>query len=395
MRGDWLDVVLVVLVALSAFSGYRQGFVVGVLSFIGLLGGGVLGAEIAPWVAGHFTGSAEAIAGVVVVFVGASLGRALAGAVGTVLRRQLHWDAVQLADSIGGGVISAIAVLLIAWFIGSSLAQSPFPGVARTIGDSAVLRTVDRQVPSQVQAWFADFRRVVAGGGFPQVFGALGAERIVPVAPPDAAALDDPQVRAAQGSVVKVSGTARSCSRDIEGSGFVFAPGRVMTNAHVVAGVRRPTVQVGGQGPRLPATVVYYDPHVDVAVLAVAGLSARPLAFDTNQPNPGVSEVVAGFPNDGPYTLAAVRVRGVENARGPDIYQDQQVTREIIAVRGDIEPGNSGGPLLDLDGRVDGVVFGKAVNDSQTGYALTSQQVAAAAKAGATATTAVSTQGCD
>jgi S1-C subfamily serine protease len=177
--------------------------------------------------------------------------------------------------------------------------------VARTINDSAVLRAVDRQVPSQVQAWFADFRRVVAGGGFPQVFGALGAERIVPVAPPDPSAIDDPQVRAAQGSVVKVSGTARSCSRDIEGSGVVFAPGRVMTNAHVVAGVRRPTVQVGGEGARLPATVVYYDPHVDVAVLAVDGLQAKPLAFDSDQPGPGASEVVAGFPNDGPYTLAA------------------------------------------------------------------------------------------
>ena len=110
MRGDWLDVVLVVLVALSAFSGYRQGFVVGVLSFVGLLGGGVVGAEIAPWVAGHFAGSAEAIAGVVVVFVGASLGRAVAGAIGTVLRRLLHWDAVQMADSIGGCVVSAVAV---------------------------------------------------------------------------------------------------------------------------------------------------------------------------------------------------------------------------------------------------------------------------------------------
>jgi S1-C subfamily serine protease len=383
------------LVALSAFSGYRQGLVVGVLSFIGLLGGGVIGAELAPWVASHFAGSAQAIAGVVIVFVGASVGRAVAGAVGAVLRRQLHWDAVKLADSVGGCVVAGIAVLLIAWFIGSSLAQSPFPGVARTVNDSAVLRVVDRQVPLQVRAWFADFRRVVAGGGFPQVFGALGAERILPVAPPDAAALDDPQVRAAQGSVVKVSGTARSCSRDIEGSGFVFAPGRVMTNAHVVAGVRRPTVQVGGRGDRLPATVVYYDPHVDVAVLAVDQLSAKPLAFDTDQPGAGTSGVVAGFPNDGPYTLAAVRVRGVENARGPDIYQDRQVTREIIAVRGDIEPGNSGGPLLDLDGRVDGVVFGKAVNDAQTGYALTAEQVAAAAKAGATATQPVSTQGCD
>jgi S1-C subfamily serine protease len=395
VHADWLDIVIVVLVALSAFSGYRQGFVVGVLSLIGLLGGGVIGAEVAPVIARHFAGSAEAIAGVVVVFAAASIGRAAAGALGVVLRRQLHWGAVRTADSVGGSVVSGVAVLLVAWFIGSSLAQSPFVGVARAVNNSAVLRVVDRQMPSQVQAWFGDFRRVVSNGGFPQVFGALGAERIVPVAPPDPNSLGDPQIVAAQGSVVKVTGSARSCSRQIEGSGFVFAPGRVMTNAHVVAGVRDPAVQLAGGGPKLRATVVYYDPHVDVAVLVVSGLTAKPLAFDKAPAGPGTSAVVAGYPNDGPYTASAVRVRGVENARGPDIYQDRQVTRQIYALRGDIEPGNSGGPLLDLDGHVDGVVFGKAVNDSQTGYALTAQQVSDAATAGATATAPVTTQGCD
>ncbi|MGH8888521.1 MAG: MarP family serine protease [Acidothermaceae bacterium] len=394
MHGDWLDIVLVVLVALSAFSGYRQGFVVGILSLIGLLGGGVIGAEIAPSIAHHFAGSAEAIAGVVVVFAAASLGRAVAGALGAVVRRQLHWRQARAVDSAGGAVVSAVAVLLVAWFIGSSLVQSPFPGVAREVNGSRVLTAVDRAVPSQVQVWFADFRKVVANGGFPQVFGALGAERIVPVAPPDPATLRDPQVVAAQGSVLKISGTARSCSRQIEGSGFVFAPGRVMTNAHVVAGVRSPSVQLS-DGRRMRATVVYYDPHVDVAVLAVAGLDAKPLSFDTGISGLGTSAAIAGYPQDGPYTLTSVRIRGVENARGPDIYQDRQVTRQVYSLRGDVEPGNSGGPLIDTAGHVDGVVFGKAVNDAETGYALTASQVSAAASAGATATQQVSTQGCD
>ena len=395
MHGDWLDLVIVALLALSLFSGYRQGFLVGALSLVGLLGGGVIGAEIAPWVAGHFAGSAQAIAGVVVVFAAASIGRAVAGAAGLVVRRQVHWRPARTVDAVGGAAVSAVAVLLIAWFIGSSLAQSPFTGVARAVNDSRVLTAVDRSVPSQVQTWFADFRKVVASGGFPQVFGALGAERIIPVSPPDPGVLDDPQIVAAKASVVKVTGSARSCSRSIEGSGFVFAPGRVMTNAHVVAGVRHPEIQVGGTGDRLPATVVYYDPQVDVAVLLVDGLSARPLRFDADAASPGTPAAIAGFPRDGPYTLSAVRVRGVENARGPDIYQDREVTREIYALRGLVEPGNSGGPLLDENGQVDGVVFGKAVGDPETGYALTSAQVAAAAKAGAAATAAVSTQGCD
>jgi S1-C subfamily serine protease len=284
--------------------------------------------------------------------------------------------------------------LLIGWFVGSALVQAPFPGVAREVNGSQVLTALDHQMPNAVRGWFSDFRTVVAGGGFPQVFGALGAERIFPVAPPDPAVLATPDVMRAAASVVKITGDAKSCSRRIEGSGFAYADDRVMTNAHVVAGVHNPQVQVGGVGPDLPATVVYYDPRVDIAVLQVNGLHVLPLTFGVPVTT-SASVVVAGFPEDGPYLTVAARVRGAEAARGPDIYQDAQVTREIYAFRGDVEPGNSGGPLLEANGSVAGVVFGKAVNDASTGYALTAAQVAAAAAAGRTATTPVSTHGCD
>ncbi len=394
MHGDALDLLLVALVALSAYSGYRQGFVVGVLSFVGLLGGAVVGAQLAPFFARHFAGTLGPFVGIVIVFTIASLGRIGAGALGTILRRRLRWESARKVDAVGGAVVSGVAVLLIGWFLGSSLVQAPFPSVARQVNGSRVLTAVDHEVPSDVRTWFSDFRTVVAGGGFPQVFGALGAERILPVSPPDAAVLAQPGVAAAAASMVKVTGDARSCSRRIEGSGFVFAPGRVMTNAHVVAGVRNPTVQLGGVGAPLPATVVYYDPRVDVAVLSVARLTAPALSFG-GPLSTSASAVVAGFPEDGPYLASPVRVRGAERARGPDIYQDAQVTREIYAVRGDVEPGNSGGPLLDSHGAVAGVVFGKAVNDPATGYALTAAQVSVAAAFGRTATDAVSTHGCD
>ncbi len=394
MHGDWLDIVLIVLIATSAFSGYRQGFVVGLLSFVGLVGGGVAGAFLAPVIARHFSGNAEAIAGVVVVFGLASIGRAIAGALGANVRRRFRNPRLRTADAIGGGVVSIIAVLLVAWFIGSSLVQSPFPTVARAVDNSRVLAAVDHQMPPSVQSWFAGFRKVVVDGALPRVFGALGAERIVPVAPPDPAVANQPAVVQAYASVVKVTGEARSCSREVEGSGFVFAPGKVMTNAHVVAGVQRPAVQLQG-GKRYSATVVYYDPRVDVAVLAVDGLRATPLTFVSHEADPGASAVVAGYPQNGPFVATPARIRGAERARGPDIYQDAQVTREIYAVRATVEPGNSGGPLLDTHGDVDGVVFGKAVGDPETGYALTAAQVAAAAEAGRTATAAVSTRGCD
>jgi S1-C subfamily serine protease len=391
---DALDWLLALLVVLSAYSGYRQGFVVGVLSFIGLLGGAVVGAQLAPLVAKHFSGTVAPFAGVAIVFAVASVGRIGAGALGTVLRRRLRWQPARTVDSISGAVVSGFAVLLIGWFIGSSLVQAPFPSVARQVNGSQVLTAVDHQVPPEVRSWFADFRTVVAGGGFPQVFGALGAERILPVAPVDPAVVLTPGIVAAKASMVKVTGDAKSCSRRIEGSGFVYADDRVMTNAHVVAGVRNPQVQVDGVGPSLPATVVVYDPKVDIAVLLVPGLHAPALRF-TGPLASAANAVVAGFPEDGPYTTTAARIRGEEHARGPDIYQDADVTRDIYAIRALVQPGNSGGPLLDTNGGVAGVVFGKAVNDASTGYALTAQQVSAAATLGRTSTAAVSTRGCD
>ena len=394
MHADALDLILVVLIILSAFSGYRQGFVVGVLSFIGLLGGAVIGAKIAPLIAKHFAGTVAPFAGVAIVFAFASLGRIGAGALGAIVRRRLRWQPARTVDSVGGAIVSGLAVLLIAWFIGSSLVQAPFPSVARQVNGSRVLAAVDHQVPTRVRGWFADFRQVVADGGFPQVFGALGAERIIPVSPPDLAVVGQPGVVAAKDSIVKVTGDAKSCSRRIEGTGFVYADGRVMTNAHVVAGVRSPQVQIGGVGRQLAATVVYYDPKVDVAILEVSGLHARPLAF-SGVLAPSADAVVAGFPEDGPFQTVAARIRGAELARGPDIYQDADVTREIYAVRAQVQPGNSGGPLLDTTGQVAGVVFGRAVNDPSTGYALTASQVSAAATAGRTATLPVSTRSCD
>jgi S1-C subfamily serine protease len=167
-----------------------------------------------------------------------------------------------------------------------------------------------------------------------------------------------------------------------------------MTNAHVVAGVK-PWPEVSQQGgPELRARVVLYDPERDVAILYVPGLAARPLRFAGLAPA-GRNAIVAGYPLDSSLTAVAARIGGSEAARSPDIYQTTQVTREIYSVRAVVRPGNSGGPLLALDGRVYGVVFAAAVSVPDTGYALTASEVATDARAGRTATVPVSTQGCD
>ena len=391
-----LDLVLVAAVLAFAVSGYRQGFIVGILSFVGFLGGGVLGAQIAPSLADSVAtdGRTQALVAIIVVFVAASLGQLITTVVGGLVRDRIVWRPIRVIDSAAGALVSAVGVLLVAWLVGTAVAQSPFSTLARQVRHSAVLQAVDGVVPDVARAWFASFRRLVDQGGFPQVFGGLGPERIVPVDPPDPAVLGSAAVQKARPSIVKVTGVAPSCSRKIEGTGFVYAPQHVMTNAHVVAGVRDPQVTLGDGGRTLDARVVLYDPERDVAVLYVPDLGRTPLAF-AGEAKSGDSAIVAGFPQDGPFNVVAARIRGSQEARGPDIYQRSQVTRQIYSIYATVLPGNSGGPLLDPTGKVYGVVFAAAVDDSNTGYALTAAEVASDAKAGADATRAVSTQGCD
>lgn len=397
MSADVLDLLLLLACVLFGISGYRQGFLIGVLSVVGFLGGGALAARWAPSGAQRwFTGSSLVLAGLAAVLLGAILGQLLAASLGGLLRRQLRWRPARTVDSLAGAAVSVCAVLLIAWLVFSAVTHSAVRGLAQQARNSQVLGAVDRVMPEGSRVWFSSFRRMLDNYGFPQVFGALGAERISPVSPPDPAVLSTPGLRAARLNVVKILGSAPSCRRSREGSGFVYAPQRVMTNAHVVAGVGAPVVRLEGRaGPGLPARVVSYDAGRDVAVLYVPGLSLRPLAFTARPAVRGADAVVAGYPQDGPFRAVPARVRGRQLARGPDIYQSRQVTREIYALRAAVRPGNSGGPLLSPSGAVYGVVFAAALDRTDTGYALTAAEVAPVARAGARATAAVSSGGCD
>jgi len=393
MRGDLLDLVLLGVTLLFAVSGFRQGFVVGVLSFVGFFGGGFLGTQLAPPLVQRFaTGTARPILGIAVVFLLASLGQLLAVVVGHQLRAQLRSRSSQTLDSIGGATISALAVLLVAWMVATPLASSRFPALAKQVRNSAVIAAVDRAVPDPVRSAYGAFRRLLTQGAFPEVFGPLAPTRVASVPPPNPAVVGSAGVQQAARSVVKIVGTAPSCSRRLEGSGFVYAGERVMTNAHVVAGVRSVAVQAGAQN--LPARVVLYDPERDVAVLWVPGLALSALPFGGQVPA-GTSGVVAGYPLDGPFSAVPARVRTVQDVRGPDIYQNQTVTRQVYSLRAEVRSGNSGGPLLAADGRVLGVVFAAAADDPQTGFALTAAEVAGDARAGAASTARVSTQSCD
>jgi S1-C subfamily serine protease len=394
--GDLLDLILIVLAAAFAVAGYRQGFIIGVLSFIGFLGGAAVGAIISPSIARLLVDQTaqQALVAIVVVFLCAMVGQLLASLVGVAVRSRVTWRPATLVDSLGGAGVSVISVLLIAWFIGSAVASAPFPAVARQVNGSVVLRGVDRFMPRAAQTMFSDFRRLLDSGPYTQVFGALGAEGALSLPPPNSSVLLSPGLSRDRRSIVKIIGIAPNCDRKLEGTGFVYAPQHVLTNAHVVAGVTRgPWVSDGSLGT-LKATVVLFDPRRDVAVLYVPGLEVKSLNF-AGHARRSSNAIVAGYPDNMSFTAVPARIGDEAPAAGPNIYQTATVTREIYSIRAKVRPGNSGGPLLSPGGGVYGVVFAASVDFPDTGYALTAGEVKPDAAAGAGATAPVSTEGCN
>jgi S1-C subfamily serine protease len=389
-----LDWALLVLVVLYALSGYWQGFIAGAFATVGLIVGGIIGI----WLAPHLLGDADpsvwvSLGALFVVLVAASLGQALFQYAGVRVRGQIRWQPVRALDAVGGALLSVVAVLVVAWMLGVAISGSAIPGLSPLVRDSKVLGTVNEVMPRAAQTTLRGFDQVVGSSFFPRYLEPFAPERIVGVSPPPRGVLRDPDIRRAGAAVFKIRGNNR-CGQGVEGSGFLFSPGRIMTNAHVVAGVDDPQVRVGSED--VAAEVVYYNPRIDVAVLEVPqveGLDGPALRFDrTGEPKEAAA--VLGYPEDGPFRGEAARIRSEQRLRSPDIYGTGTVTREVYAVRGEIRPGNSGGPLVSTGGQVLGVVFAASVSDDDTGYALTAEQVADAAAAGLQAEDPVSTGGC-
>ena len=388
---NFLDWFLVVLVLAYAVSGYWQGFIAGAFATLGLLLGGLLGV----WLAPQLLGDAEpalwvSLAALFVVLICASIGQAVLQFAGAKIRSSITWQPARALDAVGGAALSMAAVLVVAWALGVAVSGAKLPWASREVRDSAVLQRVDDVMPPEAVQALGSFNDLVGSSFFPRYLEPFAKERITEVGPPPARIARDPDVARAQSSVVKVRGE-NSCNRGVEGSGFVYGPGRVMTNAHVVAGVDKPVVQLGER--ELPARVVYYNSRVDVAVLAVDGIDAPALRFDRDG-SAGQPGAVLGFPQDGPYDVEGARIRREQRLRSPDIYGNGTVVRQVFSLRSLVRPGNSGGPLVSSDGRVLGVIFAASVTDDDTGYALTAEQVADAAATGLGRGGAVDTGGC-
>lgn len=389
-----IDVVLVVLLVSYAVSGYRQGIAVGALSLIGFLGGALLSMWVVPPLADNLTpGLERSIVLLVAVLLFAWLGQLGGALLGGRLRDQLTLPAARAVDQAFGAVAGVIAVSLVLWFVGNALRQVSEPSVARTVASSKVLAGIDRLVPRPLDGLAKGFQDAVRTSGFPRVFEGVAPEQIVPVPSPDPTAMSAAVQARVRKSVVKITGEAPACQRGQEGSGVVVAPGRVVTNAHVVAAVKNPKVQLADGAARYDATVVLFDPVVDLAVLSVPTLKAPaiPLGKDLDR---SADAVVAGYPLNGPYVVVPARIRSTLNAVGEDIYGRAGAERQVYSLYATVRQGNSGGPLLAVDGSLSGIVFAQSLDDRDTGYALTLAEIRPLLTKGVAATQPVSTGRC-
>ncbi|WP_182347327.1 MarP family serine protease [Tomitella gaofuii] len=372
----WLDIAVVAVAVLAAMSGWRYGAIASALAFLGVLGGLAAGIELTPHLVGGVDDArGRLLLGILVIVLLAVCGEVIGVTIGRFARRFIQHHAVRLVDSAVGALFQAVAVLVTAWLLAVPVATNTQTTAAAAVRDSWVLSNVDALAPSWLRAVPGRLSALLDTSGLPDVLGPFARTPITDVDPPAEGSVSAPGVVAASESVFEIRGRAPGCQRTLEGSGFVVAPQRVMTNAHVVAGTSSVSVMTGDGA--LPARVVLFDPTTDVAILDVPKLGAEALRFAPDPAHSGQESVVLGYPGGGPFTASPARVRDRIMLSGPDIYHSTTIKREVYTIRGKVRSGNSGGPLVATDGSVLGVVFGAAVDDPDTGFVLTADEVEA------------------
>ncbi|HEY0411116.1 MAG TPA: MarP family serine protease [Candidatus Dormibacteraeota bacterium] len=393
---DLLDGVIILLSLAALASGWRRGLTWVSLSLLGLAAGVVIGALVAPPLARSLAKSrpeTQALIGIGIFLTAVALIQGVGTALGYQVRIAALRTRLASLDSYLGAGLAVLGTLAGAWYLGISFKDSPSQALNRQINDSAILRALDRAAP-QPPAFLASIQKLFSGSSFPNPFANLAPEFLSPVPVPVPSELKTPGILQATQVVSRVLSKSE-CATEA-GSAWPVARDYLVTNAHVVAGGRTVTVQTpaasGGQD--IAATVVLFDPEVDVAILHVPGSALPPLQLSSEDPIRGAAGAVIGYPRGGPEETVPAAVRGTENAQGHDIYGQGLVTRRIEVLQATVIPGNSGGPVVDRTGVVIGLVFAASTLDNGEGYALTPSQIRADVTAGLGRTRAVSTQDC-
>lgn len=365
-----LDAIILVLVLMLTVRGTRVGFFRQLGSLGGFLLGLIVGAEVATWAAKlvHGTTSKSVLALGILLFV--ALGLSTLGEIlGQRAAHQFMRWRLGAADRIAGAGFGAVTALLAIWMVAAVLSRAPYGGVASELQGSWILRTLDAVLPPAPDV-LAQVEPYVDPNGFPRVFAGLEPEPAAPVSGPNAA-LVNAAARAGTAATVRIEG--EGCGGVVDGSGFVVASGLVATNAHVVAGIEHPVV-IDSRGPH-PATPVVFDPNLDFAVLRVSGLAAAPLPLATQDVDRGTVGAVLGYPGGGPFSVSSAAVLQRQIAIGRNIYDRGVVRRNVYELQAEVRPGNSGGPFITPDGKVEGVVFAASSTNGGIGYALTSSEI--------------------
>lgn len=373
-----VDLVLLLWAVGALIHGWRLGIVRGLCGFLGMALGFWIGLQALPIALNAISmdtiGRVVSSMGLLLLLAG--IGQALGGMVGEILRRTLALTPIRLVDAVLGSAFRVATWAVIVWLLGSVVALLPDRGLVGDIRGSQIVRAIDATAPDAADRATAALRSALRDSPFPQVFAGLTPSPGSSVPPPDEGILEDQAVRASFRSVYQVIADAPSCVTRSYGTAFVIADGRLITNAHVIAGANSVVVRSSPKAPRLKALVIFVDPDLDLAVLDAPDVKADPLTFAPQVPV-GSPAAVPGFTAGEALSPDAARVSDVMLATGHDIYGEKRVRREVYVLRANIAPGDSGAPLLDGKGSVLGVIFAAGNEGAETGYALTARAVAA------------------
>jgi len=383
-----LDVLLVLMLLGYVAYGFRNGLSRSAFTIAGIIAGIIAAFFLAPLIAGLVPVPFLHLGVTVVVAIGlVALGHALGSAIGRFIRRGILSSPLSGIDRLLGAVVTGVVAALVASMVSFSVSQLGVPVLSRAITGSTFLRIVNTLTPDPVEAFLAQVRGAVVDKGIPLFTGAVEGTPAIPQIDTGSGALN----QAAQ-SVVRITGNAYACGVSQSGSGFVVYQDRVVTNAHVVAGVTDPVIETLA-GQSITGTVVYFDPVDDLAVIAAPGLDAPALPLASTL-DAGTDAAIEGYPYGGPFTSGAANVISVTRPAVPDIYSDTRNQREVYTLAADIREGNSGGPLLTLDGSVAGVVFARSSDRADVGYAMTMLELEPVTNQAAGLTETVSTGSC-
>ncbi|MFD1712942.1 MarP family serine protease [Amnibacterium flavum] len=368
-----VDILLAFLLIGYLVQGYRSGFLRNVFSIAGVLGGAIAAVLLTPSVTGLIAQAPIRLVATIALFLALIvIGSIVGGALGKALARTVPRGPLRTLDKIAGAVSGVIVTALAASMVAFGIGSLGVPVLSPAISSSVVLAGIDRLTPDPVKSTMAQLRALVVSDGIPSISEALGGPTTAPSVPSLDTGTD--AVSTASRSVVRISGNAYACGQSQTGSGFVVAPDRVVTNAHVVSGVSEPVVESRSDGT-VSGRVVYFDPVDDIAVIATDGLAAPALGFGTSLAA-GTDAVALGYPFGGPFAAKPANVISVATLVVNDIYASSSSPREVYTLAADVQPGNSGGPLLSVDGAIVGIVFAKGADTPNVGYAATMTELA-------------------